>query len=78
MSQLHLYGRRDCHLCAEMKDALRELVPEPSLVEHDVDSDPDWVRQYGARVPVLIGADGTEICHYFLDEAALRGYLGRT
>lgn len=77
MIRLHLYGRRDCHLCAEMRDALLALPIVPALEEHDVDADPDLVRQYGARVPVLVGDDGTEICHYFFDAAALNGYMDR-
>jgi len=31
-------------------------------------------EQYGTLVPVL-EADGTELCRYYLDEVALRGYL---
>jgi hypothetical protein len=58
-----------------MRDALAAWpgVPEPH--EHDVDTDPELVRRFGTRVPVLVGGDGTEICHYFLDKAALRRYL---
>lgn len=78
MTRLHLYGRRDCHLCAEMKDALLALPVPPVVEEHDVDADAALVRRYGTRVPVLVGDDGTEICHYFLDAAALRGYMDRT
>jgi glutathione S-transferase len=77
MTRLHLYGRRDCHLCAEMRNALLALPVTPPLVEHDVDAEPELVRQYGARVPVLVGDDGTEICQYFLDTAALLGYMDR-
>lgn len=54
-----------------MRDALDGF----ELVEFDVDSDPELLRRYGARVPVLTGPDGTEICHYFLDAGAVRRYL---
>ena len=68
-----LYGRRDCHLCADLRDA---LVGWPvTVTEVDVDRDADLVRRYGARVPVLATADGTEICHYFFDAEALRRHL---
>lgn len=72
---LHLYGRRDCHLCAEMRDALATWPQSLTVVEKDVDADVGLVRRYGARVPVLVAADGTEICHYFLDAEALQRYL---
>lgn len=75
MMRLHLYGRRDCHLCAEMRDALVALPRACDIVEHDVDADPELVRRFGTRVPVLVGDDGSEICNYFLDTAALRGYM---
>lgn len=74
--QLHLYGRRDCHLCAEMKNALLMNAGGFVLLEFDVDEDPDLSRIYGARVPVLTFPDGTEICQYFLDEDALFRAMG--
>jgi hypothetical protein len=41
----------------------------------DVDTDPVLVEAYGHKVPVLVGADGEEICHYFLDRQALDAYF---
>jgi predicted ribosome-associated RNA-binding protein Tma20 len=45
----------------------------------DVDANPLLVEQYDELVPVLIGVkDGTaarELCHYFLDEAAVRAFM---
>lgn len=45
----------------------------------DVDEDEDLVRQYDELVPVLVGLkpDGSSvrICHYFLDQEALRAFL---
>jgi hypothetical protein len=43
--------------------------------EVDVDADPVLEERYGEYVPVLVRPDGTEICHYFLDNAALRTAL---
>jgi hypothetical protein len=40
----------------------------------DVDSDNDLKSLYGARVPVLV-AEGEEICHYYLNPAALDAYF---
>ena len=45
--------------------------------EVDVDADPALEARYGERVPVLVDPDGAEICHYFLDDAALRQALRR-
>lgn len=41
----------------------------------DVDADPLLEAKYDELVPVLV-ADGRELCHYFLDTAAVREYLG--
>jgi thioredoxin reductase (NADPH) len=42
----------------------------------DVDADPELEAKYDELVPVL-AADGTELCHYFLDEPKVREYLAR-
>jgi hypothetical protein len=43
----------------------------------DVDADPTLVARYDELVPVLVASlAGTELCHYFLDETALRRHLG--
>ncbi len=39
--------------------------------EADVDADAQLEARYGELVPVLVGPDGAQICHYFLDAAAL-------
>jgi hypothetical protein len=75
-ARLILYGRGYCHLCDDMRQALRPLLDEfgAALSEVDVDSDPALEDRYGELVPVLIGDRG-ELCHYFLDEARVRAYL---
>jgi glutaredoxin len=71
--ELTLYYREGCHLCEEMLQALRGLQPrlgfELRLV--DVDRDPGLRQRYDEWVPVL-SHRAAEICHYRLDEAALR------
>ena len=42
----------------------------------DVDADPALEATYGELVPVLLDDGGHELCHYFLDEAKVREYLG--
>lgn len=41
----------------------------------DIDQHPALEEKWGDKVPVLLNAE-REICHYFLDEAALRVALG--
>jgi len=75
--RLRVYGRNDCHLCDDMIDALRRLQAALGFRFEvlDVDAEPALAAQYGARVPVLVDAEGEEICHYWLDEDALRKRL---
>ncbi|MDP2025488.1 glutaredoxin family protein [Sulfuriferula sp.] len=72
---LTVYLRRYCHLC---HDLLAQLAPHGfQVIEVDIDLDPQLEARYGALIPVLTGADDEEICHYFLDEAALTAYLSK-
>ena len=74
---LHLtvYIRRGCHLCEDMTQALERLRHELgfSYSTVDIDPDPQLVRCYGTRVPVLAERE-TEICYYFLEEDRLRAH----
>lgn len=78
--RLHLtvLSRDYCHLCHDMIAALEPLQAERgfSLQIVDVDAHPGLVKKYDELVPVLL-ADETEICHYFLDIAALDAYLAK-
>ena len=75
---LTVYSRSYCHLCDDMIAALRNLqgrcVFDIKVV--DVDSDAALEARYGERVPV-VEADGRELCHYFLDEAAVTDFLSK-
>ncbi|KPK07038.1 MAG: hypothetical protein AMJ64_07800 [Betaproteobacteria bacterium SG8_39] len=75
--RLRVYGRSDCHLCDDMVAALQALQGPLGFQfeELDVDADPVLKARFGARVPVLVDAQGEEICHYWLDEDALRRHL---
>jgi hypothetical protein len=85
-----LYSRSYCHLCEDMLAALRAFMARSGLAWTvdviDVDSDPQLTDMFDELVPVLYASDaanvagsaapgGQEICHYFLDEAALQRYL---
>ena len=79
--QFTLYSRSWCHLCEDMLAALQALAPAGQAFEVDVidvDADPALLERFDELVPVLYGRlDEPELCHYFLDEAAVRRYLGQ-
>lgn len=63
-----------------MLAALEVLRDEPGQVTFeieviDVDTDPLLEQRYDELVPVLVDADGNELCHYFLDPLKVREYL---
>ncbi|MDR2624986.1 MAG: glutaredoxin family protein [Zoogloeaceae bacterium] len=72
---LTLISRAYCHLCREMEAALQPLLTEydVTLEVRDADADPA-LASYDEWVPVLLMGK-TELCHYFLDEAAVRTAL---
>ena len=77
---LIVYGREDCHLCQNMILALQNLQAQVSFDFQvvDIDSDPELIALYGEKIPVLMSPlTNQEICHYFLDVAALDDYLGK-
>ena len=78
VARLTLYSRAYCHLCADMLAALEQLRGEFDFAVEvvDVDQDAQAVARYDELVPVLVAA-GEELCHYFLDDAKVREYLGR-
>lgn len=60
-----------------MESALRPLASELgfSLEILDVDADPELEARFNEMVPVLLH-EGVELCHYVLDVAKVRDYLG--
>jgi hypothetical protein len=78
-----LYSRSYCHLCEDMLAALQAMAPPGQAFDVDViDIDAGGVdaalaARFDELVPVLFGADGqgAELCHYFLDPAAVAAYL---
>jgi thioredoxin reductase (NADPH) len=75
-----LLSRDYCHLCHDLLAALETLRGEADVMHFeievvDVDADPVLEQKYDELVPVLIDAEGRELCHYFLDAAKVREYL---
>ena len=75
--ELTFYYRERCDLCDAMRRSLAAFSRDEQPIswrEIDIDRDPELVRRYDARVPVLCLGD-REICHFFFDRAALRAAL---
>jgi thioredoxin reductase (NADPH) len=74
--RIQILGRQWCHLCHEMEAAVAPLAREFGLAVEsvDVDLDPELEARWDELVPVLL-VEGTHVCHYRLDEAALRARL---
>lgn len=70
---LVVVSREGCGLCDDMLHELAELDRAhalPPIKVVDVDGDPELVRRYGLKVPVLL-LDGSVICHYTLNSNEL-------
>ncbi len=70
--RFQLLSRPRCHLCHEMEDLLREVLPEMGLevTVHDVDSSLDWKNRFGEVIPVLL-RDGKPVAKLYLDRRQL-------
>ena len=55
-ARVTLYTRTGCHLCEEAKQALLAAGCEGqyTLLEIDIDLDPDLARRYGWDIPVVV------------------------
>ncbi|HKG56240.1 MAG TPA: glutaredoxin family protein [Candidatus Limnocylindrales bacterium] len=61
LPDLFLYGRDGCHLCDEARDLIAVLLAEradaglsvPKVVERDIESNPDWAREFVTTIPVV-------------------------
>ena len=80
MIHFTVYSRSYCHLCEDMLAALQALaLPANTIAVVDVDADERLLAQYDELVPVLTARlhDQPEqrLCHYFLDENAVRAFI---
>lgn len=76
--ELTVLSREWCHLCHDLLEQLAPLAAELGWAVRvlDVDADPALEARWNELVPVVLGGDD-ELCHYYLDEAAIRAYCGR-
>ena len=72
-----LYGRADCHLCDQAREAilrLRDELGELELREIDIDGDERLLAAYLERIPV-VEVDGEVVSELLLDPHDLRQSL---
>jgi hypothetical protein len=77
MTQVTVYSRPECHLCAEAIEGLVALHGEGyhfELHEVDIDSDELLLRRMLEKIPV-VEVDGLVVSELLLDQAAVRARL---
>ena len=68
---LRVYSKPGCHLCEILIEELLPLVRGRMDVEVvDIESRPDWLRDYGVRIPV-VEFNSEPVCQYKLDTGAI-------
>jgi hypothetical protein len=77
---LTMYSRPGCHLCDEMKTAVRRvagsLTASITIEEIDISTDPDLEARYGLEIPVLL-VDGKKVAKYRVSDEDLARLLTR-
>lgn len=70
--RLTLVTRAGCHLCEVAREALERVVAVTGdrWSEVDVSTSPEWEREYGDRVPVIL-LDGREHGYWRVEEDRL-------
>ena len=76
MTRVTLYTRAGCHLCEEAERVVRAEQADGGfrLELVDIDRDPELVRRYGVRVPV-VAVDGQDLFEYEVPVDLLRARL---
>ncbi|AVZ78953.1 thioredoxin family protein [Zoogloeaceae bacteirum Par-f-2] len=75
--ELTVLSRQWCHLCHELIARLEPLARELGWTVKvvDVDQHPELQARWDELVPVVLAGE-RPLCHYHLDEAAVRAYCG--
>lgn len=75
--RLLLLNRPECGLCEEFEAELRSHpgFAGLDLAHADVDSNADWRRRYGLRVPVLLDAWNEVVCEGRFDAEAFEHWV---
>ncbi len=71
-----LLTRPGCHLCEEFEEQLLAEFGERLEVDGvRVDAHPQWLADYGLRIPVLLSETGEFVCEMSVDAGALGRWL---
>jgi glutaredoxin len=75
---LTVLSREYCSLCEDLINGLKQFQGRYDFAIEvvDVDRHPQLEEKWGALVPVLLDGE-REICHYYLDVAAVDARLAR-
>lgn len=72
LQRFTLLTRPGCHLCETLEaDALALFGERIDIELVQVDHHPQWLAEYGLRIPVLLDAQGQLVCELQLDAKAL-------
>jgi hypothetical protein len=71
--------RSGCHLCDEARPVVEKVVAAAGgmVEEIDIDSDDALTRDFGLRVPVVLGPGGVVLAEGVIEVRALRRALRR-
>jgi hypothetical protein len=77
--EVTFYTRHGCHLCDEARSVVEKTVRSAGGVVEEVDIDADdlLTRDYGVRVPVVVGPSGMVLAEGVIEAKALRRALRR-
>ena len=80
MPKIQVYSRPGCHLCEYLIEEILPLIRGRAELEVlNIDTQEDWQKEYGTRIPV-VEIDGRFVCQYPLDReavsAAIAGFPG--
>ena len=76
-SSLRLYSKPGCHLCEIMIEELLPLIRGRLELEVvNIESRPDWLHDYGTRIPVL-EFNAETVCEAKLDVPAIQRIIGQ-
>lgn len=75
-ARVRLIGKPGCHLCDEARDVVAAVCAEfaADWAEESILDDPALADSYFELIPVLL-VDDVQVCHWWIDEAALRRSL---
>ena len=72
--------RTGCHLCDEARPVVLAAATRLKIevVEVDIDEDDHLVREYGLRIPVVVGPTGSVLAEGIIEPGELRRALRRS